>query len=1196
MSAFTGSRLFLESVTQTGPSILRLKFAQDPLLSNPAGANDGLNKANYAVTGPAVISVIAVAVISGDPQSVNLSLSAPLISGSWRITATSIQTALGDPLVAPTFLDFVANPINYLPTIAQGAVSDTSESIIRKHVSSALVGRGWDALIVALATGDAYLSDLAAKAFRQLFKNTAGGKYLDKHASDEGLVRPAGVGISDDVFRKLIIKIGAEKLTTQSFLQVLETYYGPDALRASIDTANSELFVLADGDDLLLEVEGRLVTVVFKTEGFQLIGAAKANEVAAVITRALEVAGIQAYAVPILNPSIGLTIIRVYSGALGLRGALRVLGGRAQLALNFPTTIATTQVAATQWTVFVPATLPGLASNRARISWIGGTNPSLQLVRASDYISIYGTVFNTNNRGSFIIKDITTTYVEIENVNAVSQVGVSQIATNDVAFYRPTMFTLNSKPRLSVAAQGNTGNADVILPATTQAVGRSVGSGAYLHDNTEIDLYNKITVSSMSSNAATVTVNTATIHGLAINDTFFLAPGDPDSTKQFASGIKTVVGTPTTTSLTYTETGLAVSATMPQYLYPCYRDSNGLVTIKTSTANGFSSNDQIVMSGLIADKQVAPPFNTTLATSGFNNLWHLSWTASVQLSDGKVLQTGGDSAGVFKNFAVIYNPTTGTWAAGATMNVARSKHTATLLNNGRVLVTGGNASAPVATCEIYDPNTDVWIPVTSMANARYAHTATLLSDGRVLVFGGAAVATGEIFNPTTGLWTTTSAAPDYRYHHQAVRMQDNRVVLFGGYKAYPTPQAATWVYNPFNDYWITAAVLPTALFHQKALLTTQIGTSGAVIAIGGTSDDTVTFGDITVFNPQTLTWSAGPTMAQPRSRAAVVELTNGKILISGGMKDATLTHSLDDIIYYDPKTDTSGSLAAVYSGPNGRATHSAFQLANGKVLLGASDTRTRDNPELYDPQAGTYGSGGLNGTFPITVLDTKRFTYQTTADTFFAKTTPILTSYLNKEGIVALGKAKAEKAVIDNNHIGPYTLNATNGPAITGIGTTTAQDIIKGHNYSTFNVTSTSGFPDAEGYLVFAFGTDNQTFPVKYLNVINSTTLLLDTSFVFPVSLPSGTNLILLEKRGPLELASPETTGLFYLTDSVAGRIAASRTIDSISAAGATINKTITYPGDVGLGNEGLPVTGKKISDKVMVWGVESEVNDAHEE
>jgi hypothetical protein len=61
--------------------------------------------------------------------------------------------------------------------------------------------------------------------------------------------------------------------------------------------------------------------------------------------------------------------------------------------------------------------------------------------------------------------------------------------------------------------------------------------------------------------------------------------------------------------------------------------------------------------------------------------------------------------------------------------------------------------------------------------------------------------------------------------------------------------------------------------------------------------------------------------------------------------------------------------------------------------------------------------------------------------------------------------------------------------------------------------------------------------------------------------------------------------GSFYLTDSNSGRINAEGTVENISGGGLNVDITIAYPGDRGLGGEGLPATGQKFSDKVLVWG-----------
>src|SRR5712692_7373592 len=77
------------------------------------------------------------------------------------------------------------------------------------------------------------------------------------------------------------------------------------------------------------------------------------------------------------------------------------------------------------------------------------------------------------------------------------------------------------------------------------------------------------------------------------------------------------------------------------------------------------------------------------------------------------------------------------WSAAASMSAARYWHTATLLNNGTVLVAGGRSGSSIAaSAEVYDPSADTWSPTGSMSSPRYLHTATLIDGGFVLVTGG----------------------------------------------------------------------------------------------------------------------------------------------------------------------------------------------------------------------------------------------------------------------------------------------------------------------------------------------------------------------------------------------------------------------------------------------------------------------------
>jgi N-acetylneuraminic acid mutarotase len=102
-----------------------------------------------------------------------------------------------------------------------------------------------------------------------------------------------------------------------------------------------------------------------------------------------------------------------------------------------------------------------------------------------------------------------------------------------------------------------------------------------------------------------------------------------------------------------------------------------------------------------------------------------------------VLVAGGSQAGLILASAEIYDPATGKWKSTGQMDVARYRHAAVALGNGKAMVVGGFWSDwAVASVETYDPATGAWSHSGELGTARSYLTATLLRNGDLLVVGG----------------------------------------------------------------------------------------------------------------------------------------------------------------------------------------------------------------------------------------------------------------------------------------------------------------------------------------------------------------------------------------------------------------------------------------------------------------------------
>jgi hypothetical protein len=118
------------------------------------------------------------------------------------------------------------------------------------------------------------------------------------------------------------------------------------------------------------------------------------------------------------------------------------------------------------------------------------------------------------------------------------------------------------------------------------------------------------------------------------------------------------------------------------------------------------------------------------------------------------------------------------------MSTTRKYATATLLNNGQVLVTGGQGnSGYLSSAELYNPVNNTWSPASSMSTARFVPTATLLNNGLVLLAGGVNnsgyLSSAELYNPDTNTWSATASMSTTRHHATATLLNKRHFVECG---------------------------------------------------------------------------------------------------------------------------------------------------------------------------------------------------------------------------------------------------------------------------------------------------------------------------------------------------------------------------------------------------------------------------------
>lgn len=327
------------------------------------------------------------------------------------------------------------------------------------------------------------------------------------------------------------------------------------------------------------------------------------------------------------------------------------------------------------------------------------------------------------------------------------------------------------------------------------------------------------------------------------------------------------------------------SMSTPRALHTATRLHNGKVLVTgggfIGTSNGFGGC-QYGPGGQNASAELYDPVAGVFSPTGSMHE-ERCWASATLLQDGRVLVAGG-AHGMFDTSAEVYDPVTGLFTIVGSMHVARNGHVTSLLPNGRVLVAGGAEFELEDAIELFDPAANQFIASGAAIPSKFGMTATTLPNGTILMYGGvyAVVSSNRfsIYDPVAHSiiheGTSTHGNVGVAFH-TATLLADGRVLMAGGGDR--GSQGAT---NAFGDLFYHAAnmmvvtddLLDSRLMHSAARLR-----SGNVLITGGFDASRQS---AEIYNIQLEHFQPMPLMRHSRFQHTSTLLCDGRVLITGG--------------------------------------------------------------------------------------------------------------------------------------------------------------------------------------------------------------------------------------------------------------------------------------------------------------------------
>ncbi len=295
---------------------------------------------------------------------------------------------------------------------------------------------------------------------------------------------------------------------------------------------------------------------------------------------------------------------------------------------------------------------------------------------------------------------------------------------------------------------------------------------------------------------------------------------------------------------------------------------------------------------------------------------------------------------------------TGTLTPTVKTEEARFDHSATLLNDGRILLAGGMQANGVvlASAEVYEPVQSAFNGVAPMAAKRVGAVSALLPDGRVLIAGGwdgiTNLATAELFDPATNRFTATESMLKPRDHAEALTLKDGNVLICGGNRVPDgEPMIDAEIYDSKSGHFIPVGSMQVPRSYFKAVLLID----GRALVAGGYSSGGRILQSAEIYDPLSNQFHVVGSMAHARYKLSGVALRDGRALIVGGSDQYPAGSRYDTTELFDPRSERF-STGPTMSQKRYKIHSSVVMLPNGNVLVAGGSPQ----PEVYEASTNDF--------------------------------------------------------------------------------------------------------------------------------------------------------------------------------------------------------------------------------------------------